>query len=314
MPGQHTQNTKKEGLLALEGYVMRPQDFSVNDGDGIRTTVFLAGCPLSCAWCSNPESWAPASRVSFNPKVCIGCGACVAACPSGVGIDLNKPEERARCTSSGACVDACPTGARSQLVKKISLEDLVREVEATRIFQAYSGGGITLSGGEPSFQLDFFKALVKALYDRGHDLALESSAYFDYEEVLPSLRLIGTIFIDIKHMDPEVHRAFTGLDNDLILSNLKKMGQDGLPVIVRIPMIGGVNADRENIRATGDFVAQHLPQAGLEILPYHTYGEGKYQALGLDLPPDSFKTPTDEEVREAEDIIRQAGVEVLSFK
>lgn len=295
-----------------KGHILELQNFSVNDGAGIRTVVFFAGCPLRCRWCSNPEALHSPDRISWLETTCIGCGNCREICPQGIGIDLNSA--RAACTSCGKCLEVCPTGSRRRLVHLVSAEEILSRIDKQEPFYRYSGGGVTFSGGEATSQPEFLRTLSTALYDRGVHLALETSGYFDFEEVRDILERMDLIFIDIKVLDPLKHLEYTGVDNGRILENLKKLGARDREIVVRIPVIEGCNDDDENIRSTARFVAQVMPRPKIELLPYHSFGDEKYQALGLHLPPRRFKTPTAGRLEELSAIIKREGAEVVSYR
>ncbi len=291
---------------------MQLQPFSVNDGEGIRTTIFLPGCPLRCKWCANPEGFQQTPVVGFYHRLCIGCGACVKACPRGIGIDLNQ--EREKCISCGACVQACPKGARKQLVSYVNAEQIIAEAEKDRVFYQASGGGITFSGGEATSQLELLDYLSGRLYDLGFRLAIETCGLFDFDAVLPILRRMDLIFMDLKHMDSQRHAFFTGVSNEKILENMKRLGETGAEIVIRIPVIEGVNATEENIRNSAMFVREYLPQAKMELLPYHKFGFGKYEALGLPLPSETFAAPSKERMKDFLQIIHEAGVETADYR
>jgi len=297
----------------IYGYFMEPQNFSVNDGDGIRTTVFFAGCPLSCEWCANPEALVRADRISYITGSCIGCGKCMVNCPENIGINLNFPGEREKCTSCGICADVCPSGSRRKLVKRYSAEDILNILDRQEIFYRRSGGGVTFSGGEATMQHNILRVIANNLYDRAMNLAIETSGYFEFDEVYDILEKMDMIFVDIKHMDNEKHIKFTGKGNEKILNNIKKFGELNADIIVRIPLIEGVNADAENILKTAEFVKLCIKNPKIELLPYHSYGNEKYEALGLEKPSGEFKKPSEEWINELKEKIRGRGVRVVSY-
>lgn len=293
---------------------MQVQPFSVNDGDGIRTTIFMAGCPLHCQWCSNPEGLDQQPKTAFYEKLCIGCGLCTTVCHLHGGIDLNQPEQRAICDGCGACADICPRHAKKRMIVKKEASEIVEEVKRHRLFYRQSGGGITFSGGEATLQREFLDELSEQLYDLGFHLALETSGYFDFDAVRTILQRMDMIFMDLKHMDPVKHQYFTGVDNRRILENMKRLSEIDAEIVIRIPVIGGVNADAENISKSATFVHCYLPQAKMELLPYHRFGFGKYEALGLEMPSNQFFTPSDDEMAEFKQMVKNAGVELVDFR
>lgn len=293
---------------------MQIQPFSVNDGNGIRTNIFMAGCPLRCKWCSNPEGFEQKERIGWYKKQCIGCGACAAVCPQGIGIDMIS--DSGNCIACGACADVCPEEARRRMVSVMDADDVIREVHRHRLFYSYSGGGVTFSGGEATSQPELLDCLSRELYDAGYSLDIESCGYFDFERVRPSLERMDLIFMDLKHMDPDVHKEYTGVSNGLILENIAKLGT--LPqspdVVIRIPVIGGVNNSEENIASSAAYVHDVLPSAKMELLPYHRLGMVKYDALGLPFGQDGFYTPDKEEMKKLRSIAAAQGVTITDFR
>lgn len=257
-------------MTGISGYFMEPQNFSVNDGNGIRTIIFFAGCPLRCQWCCNPESW-------FSPE-------------------------------------AYPEGGRNGYVRKYSSEQLLELIERQRIFFRFSGGGVTFSGGEATLQAEVLRDLTYRLYDKGIDLALETAGCFEFNAVKDILEKQSLVFIDIKHMDSGRHREYTGVGNEKILENASRLSELGVPVVVRIPVIEGVNSDAENIRRTAQFVKDNVPEPQIELLPYHSFGDSKYEALGLPKPLREFEAPSSERLGELYGIIEAEGVELISYK
>lgn len=301
-------------MKTIKGYFMEPQNFSVNDGSGIRTILFFAGCPLRCQWCSNPEGYSNAQKLAYYQGSCIQCGSCMQVCPENVGINLNSTENRSRCLSCGLCAKACTTGSRRELVHLFSSRELLERLEKQRIFYRYSGGGVTFSGGEATMQSGILRELVYELYDKAIDMALETSGYFLFDDIKDILEKLNLIFIDIKHMDDNLHRFYTGIGNKEILSNLSRLRELKVPVVARIPLIEGVNADAENIRSTARFLKSNMALPKLELLPYHMYGDEKYEALGMEKPSRDFKVPAAEKMKELYKVVESEGVEWVSYK
>ena len=301
-------------MMNTKGKILQLQHYSVNDGDGIRTIVFFAGCPLRCRWCSNPEGWEARDRILYIASRCIGCGRCTSVCPQQVGCDLNAPGERDKCVDCGACVKACLEHARKHSVTEWTVQQVLDWLEKELIFFRESGGGVTYSGGECTQQPEFLHELARSVYDLGLNQAMETCGYFPLEKLQPTLDLMDLLFMDIKHMDREKHRQFTGVDNDLILHNIAALGKQKKNIVVRIPTIMGVNGDEENIRNTARFVREHLPEPKLELLPYHSYGADKYTQLGLSYDEQAFRRPTDEELARLRAIVTEEGVEAVSYR
>ena len=300
---------------------MQIQPFSVNDGEGIRTNIFMAGCPLRCRWCSNPEGFEQKELIGWHKRKCIGCGACAAVCPQGIGIDMDALTNGGvtghdRCISCGACVKACPEEARASMVTLMDADDVIREVMKHRLFYSYSGGGVTFSGGEATSQPAFLDYVSKKLYDSGLSIDLESCGYFDFESVRPALERMDLIFMDLKHMDPELHRQYTGVSNERILENIARLGslKQDPETVIRIPVIGGVNNSEENIAASAAYVHDVLPDAKMELLPYHSLGRIKYEAIGMPFGQEDFYTPDKEEMKKLRGIAAAQGIEITDYR
>ena len=241
---------------------MQVQDLSVNDGEGIRTTIFLAGCPLRCAWCANPE-----------------------------GQTLQNP-----------------------MTRRAGAEELLEHVRHQAVFYRFSGGGVTFSGGEATVQADFLKELTDLFYDEGFRLAIETCGVFDFDRLAPTLKKMDQIFYDFKHIDPERHRALTGLDNRRILENLPKAAALGPELIVRIPVVPGFNGDDDTLTAMFRWLREHVHAAKLELLPYHRLGEEKYRQLCRPLPPERFTVPSPEEMARWRQMAADTGLTIVSYR
>jgi pyruvate formate lyase activating enzyme len=298
------------------GMVSQIQGFCVNDGEGIRTNIFLSGCPLRCRWCANPETWTPEPKLTVVKEKCTGCGKCMEVCPQKAAlnpIDSNVfvTED---CDACGKCADACPASARKVLGSFMSVREVVDRVKKDVIYFRQSGGGVTFSGGEPTFQRNFLKEIVDELYELGIDMAIESSGMFRWDDAKDIFDKLDFIFVDLKVFDCEEHRRHTGAGNEVILKNIKEIGKLGKPVVVRIPLMKGVNDDDENISKIAEFVRENVPGGRIEVLPYHSYGAYKYDALGMKELKTVFETPSEDRVKKVEELIRKNGVEVADYK
>lgn len=297
------------------GYVLQIQNLSVNDGEGIRTVIFLPGCPLRCRWCANPETWTPEPKLAVYHGKCTGCGTCSWACPASIFPPHAEDPRAAGCTACGICVRECPAGALKILNQEMSLDEIGRKVERDAVFFRASGGGVTFSGGEPTFQTAFLRSLTNFFYGRGFDLCIETCGCFNWNEVEDIFAKFNHVFYDIKHMDPAAHRELTGVSNELILQNCVRVSRSGLPVTVRVPVIRGLNGTRENLAATARFISRELEAASVELLPYHNLGAEKYRAIGLAARrPDGYAAPEPEEMEEFENLFRRAGVPVVRYR
>ncbi len=267
----------------MKGFIFNLMRYSTHDGPGIRTTVFLKGCPLRCWWCHNPENWNDVPSEVYLPDRCTGCGICIESCPARAlartpeGI-LADPE---RCRHCGRCVEVCPSEARERTLQAASVAELVQTIERDAPFYEQSGGGVTFSGGEPLCQPDFLLALLDACGRRGIHRAVDTSGYAESGLLMKTAGHTDLFLYDLKVLDPDRHRAHAGVDNRLILSNLKLLSAAGAEVIVRVPLIPGLNDDDESIAAIGDFIAG-LPQThAIDLLPFHRAAKAKYRKLGL---------------------------------
>ena len=290
--------------------------YSINDGPGIRITIFFKGCPLSCVWCHNPEGISSKKEKLYTRKKCIGCGVCVAACP--VKALTLTPEgivtDPALCTLCGKCADVCPTTAMEISGSDYSVDELMREIEKETLVMDQSGGGVTFCGGEP---LLFPKELVELLNlcgKLGIHRAVDTSLFAAPEIVREVMGKCELFLVDLKVMDSQKHRSFCGVPNELILSNLRMIAEAGMDFQIRIPLIEGVNADEENITRTAEFLAS-LPwrDKKVGILPYHDIGKGKHEKLGTVYNPNGLPmaAPLDEAVNRTKEIFSRYGIETV---
>jgi len=267
--------------------VFNIQRFSLHDGPGIRTLIFLKGCPLACAWCANPEGIAPHPEMAVAKQKCLGsdeCDQCVQACPN----QAIKPERASvridadHCEACGACADACPAGAVTRFGKWMTVPEVGTEVEKDSLFYSRSQGGLTISGGEPLWQADFACRLLQYAQQRGFHTAVETSGCGSWERLQRIARHTDQIFYDLKGLDPEQHRRDTGVDNRLILENLERLrgAFPRTPVVVRTPVVPGKTDGEQLVAAIARRVAKLGGQTSYELLPYHGYGQNKYLQLG----------------------------------
>lgn len=296
---------------AIYGNVFDIQRFSVHDGPGIRTIVFLKSCPLHCLWCSNPESRCAEPELIYTRSRCQRFGDCVSICPetalrlteSGIVVDRDK------CILCDKCSTVCPTGALRVVGRQVSVQQVLAQVERDRPFYLHSGGGMTLSGGEPLNQPEFAIALLHGARELGLHTAVETTGWADPDVVQRVLPQADLILYDIKHMDPQRHRAGTGVDNTVILHNVRLASALGIPVIIRIPVIPGFNDDLENMLATGRF-ALELGVGEVHLLPYHRFGAGKYAGLGQEYALADILPPRPEQMESLRMTLVSLGIRV----
>jgi pyruvate formate lyase activating enzyme len=271
----------------IKGIVFNIQKYSVHDGPGIRTIAFLKGCPLRCRWCSNPESQNPKPELAYNRERCLtfdNCIRCLEVCTVGAiqKADDNRPRiDWNLCTQCLLCADVCPSKALSVYGYEVTVAQVIDEVEREGVFYARSGGGLTLSGGEPLFQPEFAIALLTEARRRRINTSLETCGYCRTEDLLSAAPHLNTLIYDLKIMDDPLHRKFTGLSNTLILDNLKRVRQGfpDLQILVRTPVIPAVNDNEEAIAAIVDFIAD-MANVSYEMLAFHRMGKPKYEYLG----------------------------------
>lgn len=266
----------------LTGIVFNIQKFSINDGEGIRTTVFLKGCPLSCIWCHNPESREKRAEISFIAERCIGCGYCLRICPRKCHVVKNDRHEynRKLCARCGLCAKECYAQALEMVGKSMTVAEVIEEVLKDKPFYQTSGGGMTLSGGEPMAQYEFSKALLGEAKARKIHTAIETCGYAPFKLYADMLGDIDLFLYDYKETDCELHKKFTGVDNTLILENLFAIDERGKPVILRCPIIPGLN-DRADHFAGIAATANRLKNIiEINVLPYHPLGESKSKRIG----------------------------------
>ncbi len=268
----------------MKGNVTDIQRFSLNDGDGIRTTVFLKGCNMHCTWCHNPETIEHINNILFYKENCIGCGKCFAVCPQGVHVleDGAHKLRLDRCVHCGKCVDVCFAQALRLAGRSMTTEEVMEHIVQDIPYYQYSGGGVTLSGGEVFCQKDFAESIVDACREQDIPVAVETNLLHSFDQIAPILKKLDLVMFDIKLMDGKQHKKYTGTDNRLILENAKKLDELGIPMIVRTPLIPGVTDADENLLAIAEFAAGLKNFRLYELLNFNPLGGSKYTAMNRD--------------------------------
>ena len=270
----------------MNGVITDIQRFSLNDGPGIRTTVFFKGCNLRCVWCHNPESLAPGGELMVFPDKCIGCGHCAAVCVAGArriaasGLEF----EPGKCVRCGRCAEVCFPGALKNPARQVSVGQVMREIIQDAAYYRDSGGGVTLSGGEVFCQAGFALELVEACAAAAVPVAVETNLDWEFERMEPVLRRLDLAMFDLKLLDPAAHRQFTGAGNARILDNARRLDSLGIPLIARTPLIPGMTATRENVSGIAEFLREFRNLRYYELLNFNPLGASKYRALGRPNP------------------------------
>lgn len=304
----------KEELNNKVGRILRIERSSLHDGEGLRTVVFLKGCPLRCRWCSTPESQLLKKELGFRENNCTGCGTCTNVCKYGALSMKNGRLHRhaGRCKLCFACEKVCPSGAWQIYGMDMSSEELVKEIEKDEIFYFHSGGGVTFSGGEPLDQSGFVSEVMRRCREQGIHTAMESGLYAGMEQIEAVLLHLDALFADLKVMDHDMHRRVTGVDNRLILDNIRAInaGSFSGSLHIRIPVIPGINDDEENLRAAVRFCDPLEKVKEIELLPYHRLGLATYRNLRREYRLKEILPPTEERMQELQTFMNDMAVRV----
>lgn len=297
----------------VAGTILRIERASIHDGEGLRTVVFFKGCPLDCAWCSTPESKNIFLEKGYLAELCRACGRCIDLCPEKAirfaGSLQQTLTDPVKCRKCLHCVNGCPASANKIYGSIISLTDVMQEISKDEIFYYHSGGGVTLSGGEPLSQAEFASELLKACKALGIHTAMESSLYCNDQALKTALPWLDLLYVDIKHMDPVKHSEWTGEDNRLILDNIRKSDRsvNPLTIVVRIPLVPGFNDSDQNLLATLQFCKGLNRLREIEILPYHRLGSDTYRHLGLEYQCSDLCPPSAERLSERVEFLDRQG-------
>ncbi len=298
-------------VQTIGGSVFDIQRFSLHDGPGIRTLVFLKGCPLRCTWCSNPESQKFLREIMFNASKCIDCGTCSEICPQNA-IRKNRSFhriDRELCDTCGNCCEECPTQALQWSGKHMSVAEVLAEIEKDREFYENSGGGVTFSGGEPLSQPEFLKNLLIECHSHGIHTAVETCGFCRWEYLQDIIPFTDLFLYDLKHMDPVEHKKLTGYDNARVLENLEWLCKETANIIIRMPIVPRLNDSESNLTAAAKLM-DRLNIKEIHLLPYHNYGESKYDMLGSDYSLKDLNTLSEQNLEAPKRIFEKHGLKV----
>ncbi len=298
-----------------KGIIFDIKRFAIHDGPGIRTTIFLKGCSLRCQWCQNPEGQETNPEIILRSSRCaIECNECVSVCPQdAISKDGNSIEiDKAKCDLCAKCEDVCVYEALEVVGREVTIQEVMDEIEKDRVFFDESGGGITFSGGEPLMHVDFLEALLNEIRKKDIHVTLDTSGNVSFEDLDRISDKVDLFLYDLKIMDEEKHEKYTGVSNKLILENLRRLAEQGKSVIVRIPLISGINEDNRSIHMFAAYLQGLKSIKQINLLSYHKGGSEKHKRLRKERSPRTFQTPSDERIEEIKKILSDAGFSVKS--
>jgi len=297
----------------MKGLVYDIQRFAIHDGPGIRTLVYMKGCPLKCLWCSSPQTQKFSTEILYTESKCEKCLRCVDECPKKAIIFSDKEKikiDRKLCNTCGQCVEICPNQALKLIGDQITVEELFQDVMKDSNFYRRSDGGVTIGGGEPTMQHEFVADLLKKCKETYVHTAMETCGYVKWEDLEKILEYIDLLYFDIKHMDSRIHKELTGVSNELILENARKASKMR-PIIIRIPLIPGRNDSEENLLNTAKFAAELGENLlRIDLLPYHEFGTRNYEQLGREYGLKDVEPPSEDYMINLKKLVESCGVKV----
>lgn len=299
--------------MSKKGLIFNIQRFSLHDGPGIRTTIFFKGCPLNCLWCQNPEGLSSKKELFQYSGKCIGCSSCLEICPEGaISFSDSEPSiDRSICKLCMTCADNCPTGALEAIGTEMTVKEITDEVFKDRVIFEESGGGVTLSGGEPLLQLGFVIELLKAMKELDINTAVETSGYVSMEALKIVSPWTDLFLYDLKLLDPEKSKEYTGISSKPVIDNFKYLAQNGSQLIVRMPLIPGVNDHRDHLRLMAD-ILNEIGINELELIPYHNLGVHKYRGLNMDYQLQELEAPSKNQMAAVREAFLSEGISTTS--
>ena len=317
MPSNPVNDQAVAQLAQTEGWVLNIERYTLHDGPGIRTTVFLKGCPLRCLWCSNPESQLSRPELVYFEDKCTACGRCLGVCPQDAIIQEPPGAPVTilydRCDGCGICVDSCVYEALTLAGEQMTAGEVVEIVARDLPFYKHSEGGLTISGGEPLNQPDFASAILRLAQEKGIRTAIQTSGQAPLSSVKQLLPHLDLVIFDIKHLDNQTHKKLTGVPNAQILSNLSYINSTGTPITLQIPLIPGLNDSTENLDRLAALVGSLESVQGLSVLAYHTLGLTKYRCTGRDYALEDLEKASNEYLEEKKAYFREKGVPLVAF-
>ena len=317
MPSNPVNDQALAQLAQTEGWVLNIERYTLHDGPGIRTTVFLKGCPLRCLWCSNPESQLSRPELVYFEDNCTACGRCLGVCPQAAIIQEPPGAPVTilydRCDGCGICVDSCVYEALTLAGEQMTAGEVVEIVARDLPFYKHSEGGLTISGGEPLNQPDFASAILRLAQEKGIRTAIQTSGQAPLSSVKQLLPHLDLVIFDIKHLDNQTHKKLTGVPNAQILSNLSYINSTGTPITLQIPLIPGLNDSIENLDQLAELVGSLESVQGLSVLAYHTLGLTKYRCTGRDYALEDLEKASNEYLEEKKAYFREKGVPLMAF-
>jgi pyruvate formate lyase activating enzyme len=298
---------------STRGIVTDIQRFALHDGPGIRTTVFLKGCPLRCFWCHNPETWSHSPQIRYFTEKCTDCRICLEVCPQqpADASTIRPGVFPDKCTTCGTCIDNCSSGAREICGKEYTSGELLAELIKDKAYYDRSDGGITLSGGEPLIQADFCHELLQECKKSGLKSTIETCAFGKWSDLSKLIPLLDLVILDIKHTDDEKHRLATGVSNKIILDNARRIADSGVPMIVRTPVIPGFNNTPDAISNIAALIKDFPQLKYYELLPYHRYGNHKFGNIGLKSRDETMEPPSAACLEELMNAAKNQGLEAV---
>lgn len=291
----------------VKGKIFDIKQFAVHDGPGVRTTVFFKDCPLNCWWCHNPEGISLDNDIFYYETKCIGCETCIDICPEdAIEMDGSISIDRERCTNCGLCAKKCPSGALQNTMRIVTSEEVIDEIKKSVIFYDSSDGGVTFSGGEPLMQPEFLKELIVKCREEDIHITLDTSGYADPDTFESIIDDIDLFLYDLKIVDDDLHRKYTGTSNEMILENLKTLSKRGKEVIIRFPVIPGITDTEENLDDIVDFLfdLKHIKE--IDVLPYHNVEE-KYNKLGKEYKLEESRSLNEESIQDIKNRFEKEG-------